>query len=71
MVWDSYKAYWPGGQYENNGLLAITGPWEGTIEIDTGGSCSGPVEWMDFIVQNRKADYPVASRPEFYIGQSP
>lgn len=71
MVWDSNKAYWPNGQYENNGLLIIVGEWNGEIEIDTGGSCSGPVEWLDFIIRNRKADYPIASRPEFYLGEVP
>lgn len=71
MAWNSYKAYWPGGQYETDGLLVITGPWQGTIDIDTGGSCSGPVEWTTFVVDDRMKDYPVASRPIYYLGQKP
>jgi hypothetical protein len=67
MMWDSWKAQWPNGQYDNNGLLIIRGPWSGTITINTGGSCSGPVEWYDFILQNRQNDYPVSSRSEFTI----
>ncbi len=71
MVWDSYKAYWPGGSYGDNGLLGIYGEWSGTIEINTGGSCSVPIEWVDFAIQNRRNDYPVSFRPEFFIGEVP
>ena len=69
MIWDSYKAYWPNGKYEDSGLLAIYGEWSGTITIDSGGSCSVPIEWADFALQNRRGDYSLSSRPEFYIGE--
>src|SRR5690606_335384 len=68
MAWDSYKAYWPGNQYIDSGLLVIIGPWQGEITIDTGGSCSGPIEWIDWIIENRMNDYPVPSRPIYYLG---
>lgn len=69
MVWDSNKAYWVGGQYENNGLLVINGEWNGSIEIEKGGSCSVPVAWLDFALKQRRGSVPVESRPEFYIGE--
>ena len=71
MVWDSNKAFWVGGQYENNGLLVIYGEWNGSIEIEKGGSCSVPVEWLDFALKQRRGSFPVESRPEFYIGEQP
>ena len=71
MVWDSNKAFWVGGQYENNGLLVIYGEWNGSIEIEKGGSCSVPVEWLDFALQQRRGSFPVESRPEFYVGEQP
>ena len=67
MMWDSWQAQWPGGSYDDNGLLIIKGPWSGTITINSGGSCSGPLEWYDSILQNRRDSYPVTSRPEFSI----
>jgi hypothetical protein len=67
MMWSSWKAKWPGGNYNENGLLIIRGPWQGTLSIDTGGSCSGPIQWYDFILDNRRKDYPVPSRPEYTI----
>lgn len=67
MIWNSWQAKWDGGHYDENGLLIIRGPWSGRIQINTGGSCSGPVEWYDFIRQNRLSDYPVPSRPEYNI----
>ena len=71
MAWDFYKAYWGSDQHESDGLLVITGPWQGSITIDTGGSCSGPIEWSDWIVNNRMTAFPVPSRPIFYLGQNP
>lgn len=71
MAWSSYKAYWPGNQYLDSGLLVIIGPWQGEITIDTGGSCSGPIEWIDWIIENRMNDYPVPSRPIYYLGKRP
>jgi hypothetical protein len=71
MVWDSNKAFWADGQYENNGLLVIYGEWTGSIEIEKGGSCSVPVEWLDFALKQRRESFPVESRPEFYVGEQP
>lgn len=71
MVWDFYKAYWNNEQHDSDGLLVITGPWQGNIKIDTGGSCSGPIEWADWIISNRSNAYAVSSRPVFYLGQNP
>lgn len=68
MMWDSWKAEWPGGSYNENGLLIILGPWQGTLTIDTGGSCSGPIQWYDFILDNRRKNYPVPSRLEYTLG---
>jgi hypothetical protein len=67
MMWSSWKATWNGGSYNQDGLLIIEGPYRGTIQINTGGSCSGPIEWYDFIHQNRISDFPVPSRPEYKI----
>jgi len=67
MMWSSWKANWEGGSYNQDGMLIIKGPYSGTIEINTGGSCSGPIEWYDFIHQNRINDYSVPSRPEYTI----
>lgn len=69
MVWDFYKAYWESQQRESDGLLVITGPWQGTITIDTGGSCSGPAEWSEWLIDIRMNASPVPSRPIFYIGK--
>ena len=71
MVWDSNKAFWFSGRYENNGLLVIYGDWTGSIEIEKGGSCSVPVEWLEFALQQRRGSFPVESRPEFFIGVQP
>jgi hypothetical protein len=62
MMWDSWKAKWDGDSYNQDGLLIIKGPYNGTIEINTGGSCSGPIEWYDFIYENRWEDYLIPSR---------
>ena len=61
IVWDSYQASWTpnNGQYTNEGLLAIYGPWEGTVNINTGEYCAVPVEWADFAWENRKNAWPV------------
>lgn len=67
MMWSSWKAEWAGGGYNDDGLIIITGPWSGALTINTGGSCSGPSEWYDFMLKNRREDYPVNSRPEFMI----
>jgi|GEM_PF-5495205 hypothetical protein len=67
MMWDSWKAEWNGGSYDSDGLLIIVGPYSGRIKINTGGSCSGPIEWYDFILDNRRNAYPVPSRIEYII----
>jgi hypothetical protein len=66
MMWDSWKAKWDGGGYNNNGLLIIRGPYSGKIEINTGGSCSGPIEWYDYILKNRREAHRGPSRPEYH-----
>lgn len=67
MMWSFLQAQWPNNYYNNDGLLIINGPWSGRIQINTGGSCSGPKEWYNFIKENRINYYPVPSRPEFPI----
>ena len=67
MMWDSWEAEWTGGRYNSDGLLIIIGPYSGKITIKTGGSCSGPIEWYDFILNNRRNAFPVPSRPEYII----
>lgn len=67
MMWNSYKANWASGSYDGDGLLIITGPWTGQITINTGGSCSGPIEWYDQIKSNRISDYYVANRLEYKV----
>lgn len=71
MVWDFHKASWENERYEDNGLLVITGPWQGTLDINTGGSCSGPVGWKDWLIDTRTNAYPIPSRPIYYLGQTP
>lgn len=67
MMWDSWKAEWDGGSYDSDGLLIIMGPYSGKITINTGGSCSGPVEWYNFILNNRRNSFPAPSRNEYII----
>lgn len=71
IVWDSHKAYWspPGqGEYENDGLLAIYGPWKGTVHVVTGEYCAVPVEWYKFAWDDRKgAVEPQHSRVECIV----
>ncbi len=61
IVWDSYQANWTpdDGQYLDEGLLAIYGPWEGTVNILTGEYCAVPVEWASFAWEERKSASPV------------
>ncbi len=67
MMWNAWKAEWPGGSFNQDGLLIIRGPWHGTIKINTGGSCSGPMEWYAFILRDRTKAYPVPYRPKYII----
>lgn len=67
MMWDFYQAKWDNGVYDSDGLLIITGPFSGRIQINTGGSCSGPIEWYKFIYKNRVDAYPVPLRLEHKI----
>lgn len=70
MAWDSYGATWREGGYNTDGLVVIFGPWEDNLTINTGGSCSGPVQWANQIVENRCLDYPVSYRPIFVVNNS-
>jgi hypothetical protein len=70
IVWDSWKASWPEGSYENNGLLGIYGAWEGTVIVVNGEYCAVPVEWAQYALdRQRGGSLPQQDRPEFYINK--
>ncbi|MCK6463137.1 MAG: hypothetical protein L6Q29_04980 [Candidatus Pacebacteria bacterium] len=71
IVWDSWKAYWSGGSYENDGLLIVYGNFQGKVTIVNGEFCAVPVEWKDFAVNLRANAVARASRPQFSIGEAP
>jgi hypothetical protein len=71
IVWDSWKAYWAGGSYENDGLLIVYGNLEGKVSIVNGEYCAVPVEWQDFAINLRGNAVARASRPHFSIGEVP
>jgi len=59
VVWDAQQAYWPGGQYENGGLLTVQGPWEGMVKIVNGHYCAVPTEWIAFTLSDLFTAVPV------------
>jgi hypothetical protein len=70
IAWSSWKATWPEGSYENNGLLALYGAWDGTVTIVNGEYCAVPVEWSQFAVDKlRGGSQPQQGRPEFYVNK--
>jgi hypothetical protein len=70
IVWDSWKATWPEGSYENNGLLGIYGAWDGTVTIVNGEYCAVPVEWSQYATDKlRGGSVPQQDRPEFYVNK--
>ena len=71
IVWDSWKAYWTGGNYENDGLLIVYGSLQGKVTIVNGEYCAVPVEWKDFAISLRANAVTKPSRPQFSIGETP
>ena len=71
IVWDSWKAYWSDGSYENDGLLIIYGNWQGTVTIVNGEYCAVPVEWSDFAINLRSGAVTKSNRQQFIIGEKP
>ena len=71
IVWDSWKAYWSGGSYENDGLLIVYGNLQEKVTIVNGEFCAVPVEWKDFAINLRANAVARASRPQFSIGEVP
>jgi hypothetical protein len=70
IVWVSLKASWPGGSYENNGLVGIYGSWAGTVTAVNGEYCAVPVEWSQYAIdQLRGSSLPQQDRPEFYVNK--
>jgi hypothetical protein len=71
IVWDSWKAYWPGGKYEDDGLLVIYGGWEGKVVVVNGEYCAVPIEWASFAINDR---FSAISRPDrqiYVLGHTP
>lgn len=71
IIWDSWKAYWNNGKYEQDGLLVIYGEWEGTVTVVNGEYCAVPTEWADFAINLRASANPKPSRQQFVIGEKP
>jgi hypothetical protein len=71
IVWDSWKAYWPNGKYEQDGLLTIYGRWEGKVTIVNGEYCAVPIEWKDFAINDRMSAVSSSNRQSFSIGEAP
>lgn len=71
IVWDSWKAYWSDGKYENDGLLIVSGNFQGKVTIVNGEYCAVLVEWKDFAINLRANAVARASRPQFTIGEQP
>jgi hypothetical protein len=69
IVWDSYKASWPTGGYEENGLLVIYGEFEGVVTITVGRFCAVPVEWDEYAIELRKNASRQYIRNEYVVGE--
>lgn len=63
IVWDAYQGNWTpdDGKFENEGLLSIYGPWQGTVTINTGEYCATLVKWADFARSDRLNGFPIAN----------
>jgi len=71
IVWDSWKAYWSGGSYENDGLLIVYGNFQGKVTIVNGEYCAVPVEWVGHAITWRLGAVSRPSRQQFIIGEKP
>ena len=69
VVWDSWKAYWPNSNYEQDGFLVIYGNWDGEVTIVNGEYCAVPVELIPKRDLNGAVNNP--DRQKFIIGEAP
>lgn len=70
VVWDSWKAFWPNGQYENDGMLIVQGHWQGTVTISSGEYCVVPFAWKDYAIRSRLNAVVRSDRPQYFIGSN-
>ena len=54
VVIDSWKAEWPSGSYQNDGILIITGEWQGNVIVNTGAICVSPASILQSVLETRR-----------------
>ena len=67
VIIDSWKANWSSGDYQNDGILIISGNWQGTVTINTGAICAVSINSAEVALDGRRAVNGYDGRPEFTI----
>ena len=67
VIIDSWKAEWESGNYQNDGILIITGAWQEIVKINTGAICAVPSELLQSNLQIRRNLSGNDGRPEYTI----
>jgi len=66
IIIDSWKAEWSSGNYQNNGILIITGEWQGNIKINIGAICAVPIKLLQANLEIRRG-INNDGRPEYTL----
>lgn len=67
IVIDSWKADWATGSYQNDGILVITGEWQGDVKVNTGAICAVSREKAQTAIQYRRNLTGNDGRPEYFL----
>ena len=67
VVIDSWKAEWSSGNYQNDGILVITGEWQGNVKINIGAICAVPINLLQSTIEIRRSQTNNDGRPEYAI----
>jgi len=67
VIIDSWKAEWSSGNYQNNGILVITGEWQGNVKINIGAICVVPINLLQSSLEVRRNLSNNDGRPEYTI----
>lgn len=67
VIIDSWKAEWVTGSYQKDGILVITGEWQGEVKINTGAICAVSVEKAQTAIEYRLNLTGNDGRSEYFV----
>ncbi len=67
VIIDSWKAEWSSGDYQNNGIVIITGEWQGNVKVNIGAICIVPANLLQSNLEIRRNLTKNDGRPEYTI----